>query len=152
MINPTYWLLVSIGKAERSLKIAMVLGPLVIIAYCIGLPYGPSGVAMAYSAAMMIWVVPHLIWCFHDTAIVTRDLLSAVGRPFVSAVMAVAVAYSAQLLYAQVLTPLPRLIVGCGIMVIVYSWLLLWVMGQKEVYLDLARGLRQGSVFARATA
>ena len=49
IIYPTAWFLQSIGLQERSLKIALVLSPLVICAYLIGLPYGPNGVALAFS-------------------------------------------------------------------------------------------------------
>ena len=43
IINPMGWLLFSIGLQVRSLKIALVIAPLVITAYVIGLPFGPSG-------------------------------------------------------------------------------------------------------------
>jgi len=152
MINPTYWLLVSIGKVDRSLKMAMVLGPVIIISYLFGLSYGPRGVAIAYSTAMMIWIVPHLIWCFHGTMLTMRDLLSALGRPFLSAILAVAVVYVTQPLYWQFFTPLPRLVFGCIILMATYSWLLLWVMGQKDLYFEIVRGLKQGTGFARAAA
>ena len=69
LINPFAWLLFSIGLVGRSLKIALVIAPLVIVAYLIGLPYGPRGVAFAYSAAMALWVIPHIAWCIHGTSI-----------------------------------------------------------------------------------
>jgi PST family polysaccharide transporter len=43
IINPLGWLLLAIGLQGRSLAIAMVIAPLVITAYVVGLPYGPSG-------------------------------------------------------------------------------------------------------------
>lgn len=144
LINPMYWLLVSLGLIGRSLRIALAIAPLVIVAYVLGLPYGPIGVAVAYSTAMMLWVVPHLVWCMHGTMISLRDLLPAVGRPLVSAMVAVAVTYIAQSFYGPAMAPLPRLILGGAILALVYLWMLLWVMGQKELYLDLLRGLKEG--------
>lgn len=47
LINPFVWLLYSIGLVGRSLKIALVIAPLVILAYLLGLPYGP-----------MVWRLP----------------------------------------------------------------------------------------------
>ena len=145
LINPTYWLLVSIGRADRSLKIALVLGPLVIGAYILGLPYGPRGVAFAYSAVLVLWLVPHLAWCIHGTMISLRDLLQASRRPFLSAIVAAAFAFTAQFFYGQSLSPFPRLLLGGGILLIVYLWMLLYVMGQKAFYLDLLQGLRKRS-------
>jgi O-antigen/teichoic acid export membrane protein len=42
MINPLAWLLFSLGMVGRSLKVALVLAPLVIAGYVMGLPYGPK--------------------------------------------------------------------------------------------------------------
>jgi PST family polysaccharide transporter len=145
MINPTWWLLASTGLLGRSLKIALVIAPLVIAAYVIGLPYGPTGVAFAYSAVMTLWLVPHIIWCVHGTVISSRDILKASSQPLVSAIVASALAFAAQIPYGESLSPLPRLFLGGGILLIVYLWMLLYVMGQKTFYLDLLRGLRKRS-------
>src|SRR6266849_8906030 len=55
LINPLAWLTFSLGLMARNLKIVLVLAPLVIGGYILGLPYGPKGVAFAYSAVMMLW-------------------------------------------------------------------------------------------------
>jgi O-antigen/teichoic acid export membrane protein len=145
MISPTYWLLVSIGRAERSLKIACILGPLVIGAYVLGLPYGPRGVAFAYSAVLVLWLVPHMVWCIHDTIISWRDILKASGQPFLSAIVGGAVAFVAQLFYGQSFSPFFRLLLGGGVLLLTYLWMLLYVMGRKELYVDIFRGLMQRS-------
>src|SRR4051794_32065010 len=67
MINPLGWLLLAIGLQGRSLRIAMVIAPLVITAYIVGLPYAANGVALAYSGAMTLWLIPHIVWCLHNT-------------------------------------------------------------------------------------
>jgi PST family polysaccharide transporter len=151
LINPMYWLLISLGMAGRSLKISLAMAPLVIMAYVLGLPYGPNGVAFAYSTAMMLSVVPWLAWCVHGTMISLRDLLPAVGRPLISAMVAVAVTYIAQSFYGPSMASLPRLILGGAILGLVYLWMILWVMGQKELYLDLLRGLKEGASVTRTT-
>jgi len=143
LIYPMYWLLYSIGKAERSLKMALVIAPLVIMGYVLGLPYGPNGVAFGYSIVMTLWLVPCLAWCMHGTIISLRDLFPAIGRPFVSAMVAIAVTYLAQSLYGPAVAPLLRLILGGAILTLVYLWILIWVMGQKELYLDLLRGFKE---------
>ena len=145
MISPTYWLLVSIGRADRSLKIACVLGPLVIGAYVLGLPYGLRGVAFAYSAVLVLWLVPHMVWCIRGTTISWRDIVKASGQPFLSAIIAAAVAFVAQLFYGQLFSPFFRLLLGGGILLLSYLGMLLYVMGQKDFYLDLLRGLKQRS-------
>jgi O-antigen/teichoic acid export membrane protein len=145
LINPMWWLLASIGLLGRSLKIALVIAPLVIAAYVIGLPYGPTGVAFAYSAVMTLWLVPHIAWCIHGTMISLRDLLQVSRRPFLSAIVAAAVAFTAQFFAGQSLSPLVRFLLGSSILLIAYLGMLLYVMGQKAFYLDILLGLRKRS-------
>ena len=141
MMNPFSWLLFSMGWVNRSLKIALVIAPLTISAYLIGLPYGPKGVAFAYSTAMCIWLVPHVLWCIRGTNISFGDILGVVKRPVISVLVAAAVAFGVQFQFGQALQPLFRLVIGCGILLSVYTLMLLYVMGQKVFYVDLVRGL-----------
>ena len=143
MINPFSWLLMSSGMQVRSLKIAMVIAPLVIVSEVCGLPYGPRGVAFAYSASMTLWLVPHILWCIQGTQISLRDLLRPIGLPLVSILGAAAVTLVAQYYCGPFLPPLPRLVVGGSFMFGLYLWILLFIMGEKEMYLRLFRGMRQ---------
>jgi O-antigen/teichoic acid export membrane protein len=146
IINPLAWLLLSTGLYGRSLKIALVLAPLVISAYVIGLAFGPTGVALAYSASMTLWLIPHVLWCIHGTMISPQDLLSAISRPLLSTIVAAAFAFGSQIYLAELASPLLRLLLGGAIMVIIYFSMLLFIMGQNALYLDLIRGLRRPSL------
>jgi O-antigen/teichoic acid export membrane protein len=146
MINPLAWLLFSLGMLGRSLKVALVLAPLVIAGYVAGLPYGPKGVAFAYSAVMTVWVIPHIAWGVHGTVVSFKDIMVTVSRPLLSGVTAAAAAISLQSLYGSLLSPLPRLIVGSAVLLAVYLGMLLYVMGQKAFYVNLVAGLRQRPV------
>jgi O-antigen/teichoic acid export membrane protein len=145
MINPMSWLLYSMGLQRRSLMIALVIAPLAIGGYLIGLPYGPHGVAFAFSAAMTLWLVPHIIWCLHGTIILPVELFIGIGRPFFSALVAGAFAFSVQYFFADWQTPLLRLIAESGIMLFFYVLMLLFVMQQKNFYLALLRELKGSS-------
>src|SRR5262245_37554008 len=46
LINPMGWFLFSSGRVVRSLKIALLIAPVVMIGYVVGLPHGVSGVAL----------------------------------------------------------------------------------------------------------
>jgi O-antigen/teichoic acid export membrane protein len=144
--NPLGWLLNSIGLVGRGLKIALVIAPLMIASYLIGLPYGPMGVAFAYSAVMMLWIAPIIAWCVHGTMISFRDVLLTVSRPLVSIIPAGALAFGVSLLFSrQGLAPFPRLILESVVLFIVYFGVLLFIVGQKSFYLDLLRGLKEPS-------
>jgi len=143
MINPMAWLMFSLGLVGRSLKLACVIGPLTIVGYLMGLPYGPRGVAFGYSAMLTLWLVPHIAWCVHGTPVRFKDVFRTLSQPLVSGIVAAAFALGMQLMYGQSLTPMLRLMVGVIVLVAVYLLTLLYVMGQRELYMDLVRGLRK---------
>ena len=145
MINPFSWLLFATGRVGRSLKIAVVIIALSTTGYLFGLPYGPKGVALGFSIAMMLWVVPNSLWCIQGTTISFQDIIHVVRKPFVSGITAALVAYLVRAAYGQFLPPLPRLVLGSAVFLGAYGGLLLYVMGEKAFYLDLIRGLRRSS-------
>jgi PST family polysaccharide transporter len=143
LINPLGWLLYSLGLVERSLKIALVFAPLIMAGYILGLPYGPKGVALAYSAVMMLWVIPHIAWCIHGTVVSFRDILLTVSRPFAASVVAAGLTFALRLFYGQWLPPLPRLVLESIVLLVTFLGILVFVTGQKSLYLDLLRGLKR---------
>jgi PST family polysaccharide transporter len=145
IVNPLGWLLNALGLVGRGLKISLVLAPVMIGGYFIGLPAGPRGVALAYSAAMMLWVGPIMAWAVHGTGISLWDLVREVSRPFASIIIASAAAFGVRLFYAHALSPLPRLILDSTVLFVVYFALLLFVAGQKVFFLDLIRGWKYPS-------
>jgi len=141
MINPMWWLLVSAGLVGRSLRIALVLSPLVIASYVAGLPYGPKGVALGYSTIMVLWVVPHLAWCVHGTVVSLRDIAHAISRPLGAAIIAASASWLVVLLCPDDLSSLERLLVGLTTLFATYLGALLYVMRQWPFYRDLVRAL-----------
>jgi O-antigen/teichoic acid export membrane protein len=145
VINPLSWLLVSTGRQERSLAIALVIAPLVIAAYIVGLPYGPQGVALAYSSVLALWLVPHVVWSLHGTLISSSELCLALSRPVLSGIAAAAFTFGTLFLMEPLRLSLLRLGVGGAVMLAAYVWVLFYPMGQKAFYLDLLRGLKRPS-------
>jgi O-antigen/teichoic acid export membrane protein len=143
IINPLGWLMMSSGLQRRSLNLALVLAPLCIASYFVGLPYGPNGVALAYSATMVMWLVPHMIWCLWGTRISPIELFQSIWPPLVSAAVAVAVAYAAQNLFGHFGSAIVRLALDGGVMAVVYILMLLVVMGQRSFYFDLMSQLKK---------
>jgi O-antigen/teichoic acid export membrane protein len=141
ILNPLGWLLNALGLVGRGLKIALVLGPVMITGYVMGLPYGPKGVAFAYSAVMMACVIPLIAWATHGTVISLRDILLVVSRPLLSGIVAAGLAFGLRFLYRPLLSPLSRLALGVALVFAGYLGMLLYVMGQKLFYVNLLRGL-----------
>jgi O-antigen/teichoic acid export membrane protein len=137
MINPLGWLLFALGLVDRGLRIAMVLAPLVIVGYAMGLPYGPKGVAFGYSAMMVLWVLPHITWCVHGTVVSLKDVLRAVSRPFLAIVPASALAAAVHVYFGSSLSQLTRLAFGSTVLFGTYLLMLVYVMRQKAFYGNL---------------
>ena len=107
--NPLGWLLTSIGRVGRGLKMTLAIMPLMIAGYIIALPYGPRGVAFVYSRIMILSVIPMVAWAVWGTVISVHDIMITVGRPLISGIAAAGIALSLQLIYGAFLSPLPRL-------------------------------------------
>jgi O-antigen/teichoic acid export membrane protein len=140
-INPLGCLLYAIGAVGRCLRVSLVLTPLVIVAYLIGLPYGPKGVAIAFSTVMTLWAAPHIAWGIHGTVVSFRDILTTIGPPLLSGLVGGAAAFAVEVSLGPMLTPILRLLLGTTVLLSVYFLMLLYVMGQKPLFVDLLRGL-----------
>jgi len=112
----------------------------------LGLPHGAVGVAFAYSAVMVLWVLPVIAWAVHGTAIPFKDVLLTVTRPLLSGLLAAALTVGVQFACGQRLTSLSRLILESATLWCSYGIILLYVMGQKSFYLDLLRNMSRRSV------
>lgn len=143
IINPFAWLLQSAGLHMRSLHTALVIAPLTICSYFIGIPYGPTGVAAAYSTAMVLWALPHTYWCLYGTQVRIRDLIPAIIRPFAAGACAGIAAELAHHFAATIPFPLVRLMVAGLAMLSVYAFVLLVVLKQWGFYFELLMGLKR---------
>jgi len=140
-INPLGCLLYAIGAVGRCLRVSLVLTPLVIVAYLIGLPYGPKGVAIAFSTVMTLWAAPHIAWGIHGTVVSFRDILVTIGPPLLSGIVGGAAAFAVEVTWGPMLTPILRLFIGTTVLLSVYFLMLLHVLGQKPLFVGLVRGL-----------
>ena len=69
LINPFGWFLYATGRVGRSLNMAFVIAPSVIVGVAIGLRFGPNGVAFAYSTVMVMLMVPLIAWAMFGTGL-----------------------------------------------------------------------------------
>lgn len=139
LVNPFSWLLRATGRVGRSLKIALLICPVVILGVAAGLHWGPTGVALGYSIAMTLLFVPLVAWAKHDTGITTSDYFSSVKQPLVAGVLGGAAGWLVGDLNHGFLNPVLLLAAELTISFSVYGLVLLFVMGQKAMYMDLIR-------------
>jgi len=143
LINPFSWFLNSTGRVARSLKIALLIAPVVILGVLVGLHYGPAGVAVGYSTAMLLLFVPTVAWAIYGTGITAHDYWDAIKRPLISGVLGGVTGWLVRFALHGALSPLAMLIFGLTLSFAVYAGTLLFVMGQKEFFGDLLSHLFQ---------
>ncbi|HSS95395.1 MAG TPA: lipopolysaccharide biosynthesis protein, partial [Terriglobales bacterium] len=143
MINPIAWLLYALGMVNRCLKTGLVLAPVVIAGYLAGLHYGPTGVALGYSSAMVLWVIPHIAWSVHGTPVSLRDILVTVGRPLISGIAGALLALGCHQLCLPYVPVFPRLLIEGTVLMLGYVGVLFYVMGEKGFYIGILRGFRK---------
>jgi hypothetical protein len=123
----------------------LVIAPLMILAYGIGLREGPKGVAFAYSVVMLLWLVPVAAWSVYGTVVSFWDVVLTVSRPLASSIVAGALAFGLRLAYGQLFSPASRLLLETMVLIVVYLGMLLFATGQKTLFLDLFNGLKRAS-------
>ena len=89
LLESTLWLFVSRGQPTRLLKLMLVISPLIIASFAIGLPFGIKGVALSGSLvliAMFPWI---LKFTFRGTSLTLRLLGCALLYPMVTCLAAI---------------------------------------------------------------
>jgi hypothetical protein len=108
-------------------------------------PYGPKGVALGFSAVMVLCAIPLSAFCLRGTPVSLQDILLTSARPLASAIVAGVLAFGVRTAYGYLLSPLPRLALETSVLLAAFSVMLLFVAGQKSLYLDLLRSLMKRS-------
>jgi PST family polysaccharide transporter len=81
LLQSMVWLCVSRGESKRLLKLLLVISPILICSFVIGLPYGIRAVALSYSVALLA-ILPFVIkYCFQGTTLTLRRLARAIMYP-----------------------------------------------------------------------
>src|SRR6516162_11174282 len=123
--NPLSWLVTSKGQMGRLLSITMATTPLVILGIVLGLGHGPEGVALGYSSAMTLVLIPIAAWSKLGTGITWMNLWEATKPPFLSGLLAGAAGLLVKLTLAGRLPLIPYLFVGVGLVLGIYACVLL---------------------------
>jgi PST family polysaccharide transporter len=136
LANPLSWLITATGRIGRSVGITAGTTPVVIVGVLLGLSYGPTGVAIGYSAAMVLIMIPITAWSKQGTGITWSDLWNVARKPFLAGLLAGAIGFGAKFFFGSGLAPIVVLTMGAGIVFSVYACALV-AMGQKKMYLDV---------------
>ena len=85
----------------------------------------------------MLLLIPIAAWSKHGTGITWADLWEATKPPFLSGLLAGAAGLFVKFMLSGRLPSMLYLLVGLGLVLGIYAWVLLIVLRQKHVYMDL---------------
>ena len=114
------WIHVAAGRADRWMWWGAFSAVFQLLALSAGLPFGVTGVAIAYTIAMFALFVPALVYAGSPVGIGTRDVLQAVGPQTIAALTAVAVGYAVQLEFLGELSQFMRIFVSGMVCLVAY--------------------------------
>jgi O-antigen/teichoic acid export membrane protein len=136
LANPLSWLIIARGRIGRAVGITAATTPVVIVGVLLGLSHGPTGVALGYSVAMVLIMIPITAWSKDGTGITWCDLWNVTRIPLFAGSLAGAAGLGVKVAFVGGLAPILVLALGVGIVFSVYAGALV-AMGQKKLYLDL---------------
>jgi len=84
----TGWVYISLGHTRRQLYWGIVQTLVFLTAFAVGVRWGAVGVAVAYSATLLVLRLPALLVCYSRTPLRLRDFLSAVWPAFAASAVA----------------------------------------------------------------
>jgi O-antigen/teichoic acid export membrane protein len=81
LLESTNWLLVSQGQSKRLLKLMLIVSPIIVGGYAIGLPFGIKGVALS-GALVLLAIFPWILkFSFRGTTLTLQRLGQAILYP-----------------------------------------------------------------------
>jgi len=81
LLESTVWLLVSRGQSDRLLKLLLVVSPIIIASFAVGLPFGIKGVALSGSLVLIVICPCMLKVAFRGTELTLLRLGRAILCP-----------------------------------------------------------------------
>ena len=114
-----------------------------MLAYAVALPWGPIGVALAFSASIVGLRLPSILYCFRGTGLRLTDVWMALWRPAVSSIAGGALLFVVDRI-SNLREPL-ALALGFDFLVYVAFYILVWIglPGGKRSFVEIMGIVRE---------
>lgn len=93
-MRSTGWIYLSLGRTDRMLQWGLVATPVYIGSFFAGLPFGPQGVALAFSIAQVAAFVPCMWMAVRDTPVSLPAVFAVALPPMLVSVLIAAALYA----------------------------------------------------------
>ena len=118
------WVFVATGQANRQLRIGSIIAIAQVIGFCIGIQWGPIGVAASFSIVSCLTCYPTFHYCFKKSSLCMTDLTTVLWKPALASLFAATLTFTANEFFFAQHHVMTRLILTCGIFA--FSYLLAW--------------------------
>jgi PST family polysaccharide transporter len=145
------WLHVTAGRTDRWMRWGLLATFAQLVALLSGLPFGPTGVAVAYVICMYILFIPAVAYAGKPLGIMTNDVMTAVWRPLFGALLAAAIGFTVRYSLLADAPGMQRMIILTFVYMAIYVITvvgLLRVRTPLEVVLQLGRDYLPSGILA----
>lgn len=126
------WLHVAAGRADRWMRWGVMGSAAQLTALFCGLPFGPSGVAVAYVLVTYVLCLPAMAYAGRPLGIGARDVLKEVGPQMVGAVASAAAGFAVVRSVLSGFSSPVRVIGGCLVCAVVYLLVTVLFLGVRR--------------------
>lgn len=149
--NPAGWVLISLGLTRRYRLLGLANSAIIVSAFVIGLLTGPReagafgsmrGVAIGYSAAMLLNFVPYWAWALKGTPVAVGKVLRTMMVPALACVPSAAAAWWFKEQGAGLASGWPWTIAAMAVFGLVYAAVLLFGFGKLAFFRSIASEFR----------
>jgi PST family polysaccharide transporter len=126
------WLHVVAGRMDRWMRWGFVAMCAQLIALFCGLPYGPTGVAIAYVTCTFITFVPAVAYAGAPLGISATDVISVVWRPLMASLLAAGVGFTLRFTILADMSGISRIVALTSAYVIVYLTLIVGLFSEHQ--------------------
>lgn len=127
------WLYASSGRAWAMARWGLVSRPVIILAFIAGLPWGITGVAIAYAASQLVLTPIGIAQAGRGTPVSLRDVLAVCSRPAAVAAAAGTAAGALALLVDDRGAVLQLLVQGGAAVLVAAALVAAWPSARREV-------------------
>jgi len=139
IVHPFGWLMQATGQVGRALKISLVVTPLLIFGYTLGLSAGPQGVAIGFSVSIVLISAPVILWAKKGTLISATDVIKAAVYPVLSVIAGALATFATRNLVGPLEPTMFRLLIQVLTLLSTYLFILFFVLNQKAIYLNVVQ-------------
>lgn len=142
IFNSVGWLYLPTGRTKAMFYFVLVSSSITVASFVIGLPWGPLGVAIAYSVAVWLLFVPGLHFAAATLPISLRDYWRALKQPVLATAFGMLVTFVVRNAFMVNFNPLLRLSLCSAVLMTVFISILLATQAQRRKYFEIIQSLR----------